>query len=122
MVIATWASRSFAFRMQAVSCEISARSENELSDGIYPSAIAQRVRPMASMSGEPPVTRALHQRRCGAEVPQKRRQPGTFRAFRRPSCGGFAACLPKPALRTRVHVENARDNGFTRRRKFGAAR
>src|SRR5258708_13398004 len=72
MVIATWASRSFAFRMQAVSCEISARSENELSDGIYPSAIAQRVRPMASMSGEPPVTRALAQRGRRPEVPQNR--------------------------------------------------
>jgi hypothetical protein len=34
IVIATCASRSVALRMQAVSCEISVRSDEELSDGI----------------------------------------------------------------------------------------
>src|SRR4029077_9562049 len=50
IVIVTCASRSPALRMQAVSCETSARCENELSEGIYPSAIAHRLRPIASMS------------------------------------------------------------------------
>src|SRR5262245_3357920 len=42
--------------MHAVSCEIKARSENELSEGIYPSAIAHRLRPMASMARAPPLS------------------------------------------------------------------
>jgi hypothetical protein len=33
--------------MQAVSCEIRVGSEKELREGIYPSAMAQRLRPMA---------------------------------------------------------------------------
>src|SRR5712672_1722771 len=52
-MIVTWASRSPALRMQAVSCEIRARSENKLSDGIYPSAMAHRLRPMTSMPRPP---------------------------------------------------------------------
>src|SRR5262249_4246947 len=46
----TCASRSPALRMQAVSWETRARSENELSEGMYPSGIAQRLRPIASIT------------------------------------------------------------------------
>ena len=50
IVIATWASASPAFKMRVVSCEISARSENELCEGIYPSAIAHRLCPIGSIA------------------------------------------------------------------------
>src|SRR2546425_3656423 len=50
MVMAICASRSPAFRMHAVSCETRARSEEQLPDGIYPSAIAHRLRPISSMA------------------------------------------------------------------------
>src|ERR1700741_5078335 len=84
MIISTCASRSPAVRMQAVSCEIRARSENELSEGIYPSAIDQRRRPIASMavppfSAEMPTPKprfSLHPRgelfcACGVKVPSE---------------------------------------------------
>src|SRR5580704_159354 len=40
---------SVALRMHAVSCEIRAGSANELCEGIYPSAMAQCLRPMRSI-------------------------------------------------------------------------
>src|SRR6476620_2470681 len=70
--MATCAGRSPELRMQAVSCEISAGSENELCEGIKPSAMAHRLRPMASIAA-PPTQKATTQ------IPAKRfRRTGTF--------------------------------------------
>src|SRR5580692_1088981 len=49
MVMRICATVSVALRMHAVSCEIRAGSANELCEGIYPSAIAQCLRPMRSI-------------------------------------------------------------------------
>src|SRR5579872_3382530 len=48
-MIETWASRSVALRMHAVSWDTSSRSEYLLSEGMYPSGIAHRRRPIVSM-------------------------------------------------------------------------
>src|SRR3981081_2877166 len=75
--MATCASRSPALRMQAVSCEISARSVNELAEGMYPSAIAQRLRPMASMAVVPPPVPDPY-----VPAEQRQRRWGDFRCAR----------------------------------------
>src|SRR5579864_9547535 len=57
MVIRICATVSVALRMHAVSCEIRAGSANELCEGMYPSAMAQCLRPMRFIPRLP---------RCGA--------------------------------------------------------
>jgi hypothetical protein len=77
IVIVTFASRSPALRMQAVSWEIKVRSLKALSKGMYPSATAHRRLPIASMNDPAPQPNRT-QCCCGRRVLEIEALAGTF--------------------------------------------